>query len=139
MGAALGRTIETLARTSGQPTSTERRKSTTPPDVQMIRSMEELLAALRARRDELQITHERLDDVAGWPSGYAGKLLAPEPIKNLGWMSLGLALDSLGIALVVVENPEQIRLVKGRWVRRERPQNAAPPAGKGRRHADRSQ
>jgi hypothetical protein len=80
----------------------------------------------------LQLTHERIDDIAGWPSGYAGKLLAPDPIKNLGWMSFGLALDSMGIALVVVENPEQIKRVERRWVRRERPRNVAPAAGKGR-------
>jgi hypothetical protein len=118
---------------------TARRKSTTPalPDVPMIRSMEELLAALRARRDELELTHERIDDIAGFPSGYAGKLLAPEPIKNLGWLSFGLALDSMGVALILVENPDQVRLVQKRWIPRERPRNAAPAAGKGRRHADR--
>jgi hypothetical protein len=101
----------------------ERRKSNTPalPDVPMIHSMEELLAALRARRDELQLTHERLDDISGLPSGYFGKLLAPVPIKNLGWMSFGLALDSMGVALVMVENPEQIKLVEKRWTPRERP------------------
>ena len=89
-----------------------------------IRSMPELVAALRARRDELQLTHETIDAIANWPAGYAGKLLAPEPIKNLGWMSLGLALDTLGIALVVVENEEQIKRVEKRWTRRERPKNA---------------
>jgi hypothetical protein len=116
----------------------ERRKSTTParPDVPMIRSMEDLLAALRTRRDELQLTHETIDDVAGWPSGYAGKLLAPEPIKNLGWLSFGLALDSMGVALVMIENVGQRKLVEKRWIKRERPRNAAPAAGKGRRHAD---
>jgi hypothetical protein len=109
----------------------ERCKSNTPalPDVPMIRSMEDLLAALRTRRDELQITHETIDDVAGWPSGYAGKLLALEPIKNLGWVSFGLALDSMGVALVMIDNAEQRKLVEKRWVRRERPRNAAPAAG----------
>src|SRR6476646_10708215 len=116
----------------------ERRKSNTPalPDVQMIRGMEDLLAALRARRDQLQLTHERLDDISGLPSGYIGKLLAPVPIKNLGWLSFGLALDALGVALVMVENPDQIKRVENRWIPRERPRNAAPAAGKGRRHAD---
>jgi hypothetical protein len=98
----------------------------TMPDVPMIHSMEELLAALRCRRDELQLTHETIDHVAGWPSGYCGKLMAPTPIKNLGWLSFGLALDALGVALVMVENPDQIKRVEKRWVRRERPQ----PAGK---------
>src|SRR5258708_39449173 len=83
------------------------------------RSMPELIAALRARRDELQITHETIDSIAGWPAGYAGKLLAPEPIKNLGWMSLGLALDTLGIALMVVPDEEQIKRVEKRWTKRE--------------------
>jgi hypothetical protein len=89
-----------------------------------IRSMPELVAALRARRDELQLTHETIDAIAGWPSGYAGKLLAPEPIKNLGWSSLGLALNTFGIALVVVEDEEQKRRVEKRWTPRERPQRA---------------
>ena len=118
-----------------------RRKSVTPlngvPRDAMIHSMPDLLAALRARRDELELTHERIDDIAGFPSGYAGKLLAPEPIKNLGWLSFGLALDSMGVALILVENPDQVRLVQKRWIPRERPRNAAPAAGKGRRHADR--
>jgi hypothetical protein len=99
------------------------------PDVpreNMIRGMPDLLSALRARRDELQLTHERLDDISGLPSGYFGKLLAPVPIKNLGWMSLGLALDSMGVALVLVENVEQAAKVRSRWVKRERPKNAAP-------------
>ena len=116
----------------------ERRKSVAapaPPDV-MIHSMEELLAALRARRDQLQLTHERLDDLSGLPSGYIGKLLAPVPIKNLGWLSFGLVLDSMGCALVLVEDPEQVQRVKSRWIPRERPRNAAPAAGKGRPHAD---
>ena|SRR6476660_6287572 len=55
---------------------------------------------------------------------------------NLGWLSLGLALDSMGVALILVENPDQARLVSRRWIKRERPRNAAPTAGKCRRHAD---
>ncbi len=47
-------------------------------------------------------------------------------------MSFGLALDSMGIALVVVENPEQIKLVEKRWVRRERPRNAPAKATRAR-------
>ena len=41
--------------------------------------------------------------------------MAPEPIKNLGRLSFGLALDALGVALVMVENPDQIRRVQNRW------------------------
>ena len=53
--------------------------------------------------------------------------MAPEPIKNLGRLSFGLALDALGVALVMVENPDQIRRVQNRWIPRERPN---PQVGK---------
>jgi hypothetical protein len=92
----------------------------------MIRGMPDLLDALRERRDEVGITFETMDHVAGFPAGYSAKLLAPVAIKNLGWMSLGAALGSLGIALIVVEDEEQIRRVAKRWVQRERPHNAVP-------------
>jgi hypothetical protein len=94
------------------------------PDVpreNMIHSMEELLAALRARRDELQLTHTTIDAIAGWPDGYCGKLMCVPPVKNLGWQSLELALGSLGIALIVVEDVEQAAKVRSRWIPRERP------------------
>jgi hypothetical protein len=87
--------------------------------------MPEVVEALRLWRDERGITHEVFDEIAGWADGYAGKLLAPEPIKNLGWMSLGDALKTLAIKLVVVEDPEQRKLVERRWTRRERPQSAS--------------
>jgi hypothetical protein len=93
-----------------------------------IRSMAELLAALRTRRDELQLTHETLDAIAGWAGGYSSKLFAPDPIKNLGWQSLGLALGALGIAIVVVEDQEQGARVRKRWIRRERPARTAASA-----------
>jgi hypothetical protein len=93
-----------------------------------IRSMPELVAAHRARRDELQITHETIDAIAGWAPGYAGKILAPDPIKNLGWMSLGSLLGTFGTMLLMVEDEEQIKRVQSRWTRRERPLQTAAPA-----------
>jgi hypothetical protein len=94
-----------------------------------IRSMPELLAAHRARRDELGLTHLTIDEIAGWASGYASKLLAPEPIRNLGWLSLGALHGTLGTMLLMVEDPEQIRRVESRWIRRERPQTSAKIEG----------
>ena len=124
-----------VARLISTDDTPEPRTRITPalPDVPrdaVIHSMSELLEALRARRDELELTHERLDDIAGWPSGYAGKLLEPEPIKNPGWQSLGWALDSMGVALIMIENPDQVRLVSRRWIKRIRPRNAAPATRK---------
>jgi hypothetical protein len=94
-----------------------------------IRSMSELLAAHRARRDELGLTHLTIDEIAGWASGYASKILSPDPIKNLGWQSLGLLQGVFGTMLIMVEDPEQIRRVESRWIRRERPQTSAKIEG----------
>jgi hypothetical protein len=115
-----------VARSISSHDTAERRKRVAPalPDVHLIRGMPDLLDALRERRDEVGITLERLDDIAGFPSGYSAKLLAPVAIKNLGWLSFGCALDALGVALVMVENVEQRKLVQKRWIRRERPRNA---------------
>jgi hypothetical protein len=89
--------------------------------VLIIRSMPEMVAALRTTRDERQLTLETLDAIAGWPDGYAGKLLAKNPIKNLGWSSLGLGLGALGKMLLMVDDPVQIQRVKRLWTPRARP------------------
>jgi hypothetical protein len=104
-----------------------------PVSVIEIRSMLDLVSAFRFCRDERQLTHETIDAIAGFPSGYAGKLLAPEPIKNLGWMSFGLALNVFGKMLLLVDDPKQIRRIKHRWTPRERP--ARPPAASAQRAA----
>lgn len=86
-----------------------------------IRSMPELIQALRDRARELQLTHETIDAVSGLQSGYTSKLLAPKPIKNLGPMSFESILGALGLAVVVVEDPEQVARVSKQWTKRERP------------------
>lgn len=86
-----------------------------------LRSLADVLAALRARRCELDITFETLDEIAGWPARYGAKLFCDPPVKNLGWTSLGLAQGALGTCLLMVEDAEAIKLVQSRWIRRERP------------------
>lgn len=73
-----------------------------------------LLAAVRARVVELNITHENLDAVSGIQSGYAGKLLCNPPIRNFGLVSLGLVLGGLGLKLLVVEDEEALARVRSR-------------------------
>jgi hypothetical protein len=88
--------------------------------------MGELLQALRDRRDELDISHETLDQISGLQSGYVSKPLAPKPIKNLGPVSLGPLLGALGVAITVVPDKEAIAAVKHRWQKRKRPQRLRP-------------
>lgn len=96
-----------------------------PPAVpRLITSVDDLLDLLRRRRDELDLTHDTIDHIAGWASGYASKTLSPEPLKGLGEKSLGLLLDvlALGIARVeIVEDPEKVVRMRRRWTRRVRP------------------
>jgi hypothetical protein len=91
-----------------------------------IRSMPELIEALRNRARELQLTHETIDNVAGLQSGYTSKLLAPKPIKNLGPMSFESILGALGVAVVVVTDQAAVERVQGRWEKRKRPQKLSP-------------
>jgi hypothetical protein len=95
-----------------------------------IRSQAELLDAIRARRDELNISHETIDQIAGFQGGYTSKLLAPQPIKNLGPMSLGAILGALGLALVAVADPEAEQRVSKRWQKRKRPQKLPASASR---------
>jgi hypothetical protein len=120
------------------PTPAATPAATTPAPVQNleVRSMQEIVEAIRFWRDERGITLEQLDFISGWAQGYGAKLLCDPPIKNLGWSSLGLGLNALAIKLVVVEDPEQRKIVEGRWQRRERPRNApsASAPGQTNRH-----
>jgi hypothetical protein len=50
----------------------------------IVRDYQELHAACRARKDELQIAMATLDEISGNQSGYTAKLLAPKPIKGFG-------------------------------------------------------
>ena len=90
-----------------------------------IKTRDELLQVIRDRRDELNISHLTIDGLAGWADGYASKLLAPTPIKNLGPMSLGALLSALALGIVTVtiaEDPEQAARMVHRWTpRRRRP------------------
>lgn len=84
----------------------------------VVRDYAELMDAIRARRDELDVTHRTIDDVAGLQDGYTSKLLAVPPIRRLGLQGMGTLLGALGLALVVVEDSEALRRVAGRLLKR---------------------
>jgi hypothetical protein len=94
----------------------------TPPAVvarqlATVRTYAQLIAVLRARSDELEITREITDDAAHLPSGYAGKLLSRTPVKNLGPSSLGALLGVLGLAIVVIEDGRPVALPRRKYRR----------------------
>jgi len=89
--------------------------------IAVVRDYDALMDALRARRDELKVTHAVIDDVSGVQPGYASKLLADPPIKGFGRVSLGPILGALGLQLIVVVDPEGFRRVRSRLDERIRP------------------
>jgi hypothetical protein len=91
----------------------------------IVTSKAELVAAVRDRRDELNISHESIDHLAGIASGHFSKLVCDPPIKGFGAMSLDAVLHALALRMVVVrieEDPEQRARMEGRWTKRKRPQ-----------------
>ncbi len=78
------------------------------------------IAGLRLAVDELGVTHDVVDDIAGLTRGHTNKMLRPHPGKAIGRQSLGLLLGALGLKLLIAVDPEQRarlarRLVKDRW------------------------
>jgi hypothetical protein len=86
----------------------------------VVGSIEQLLAALRARRDELEISNETIDAISGLSDRHTSKLLAANyPSRNLGPVSFPLILAALGLGVATItvsEDPEAIKRVEGRWV-----------------------
>jgi hypothetical protein len=64
----------------------------------------DVINALRDRTDELQLSREAIDSIAGLSDGYAAKLLSGSPSKVLGPISMGPTLETLGLRLMLVED-----------------------------------
>jgi hypothetical protein len=78
-----------------------------------------LLAALRARVAQLDISGERLDELAGLPRGYFQKLIGTRPVKRLGMQSLGDVFGALAIKAVLVEDHAALARISNRLVKRK--------------------
>jgi hypothetical protein len=89
-----------------------------PRALARIEHSEALLAALRRRLDELQLTHEIIDHLTGFQNGYSSKLLADPPQRRLGHFSLFVLLQTLGLDMVLVENPQALEGLKNPALRR---------------------
>src|SRR5258708_31565042 len=94
----------------------------TPRQLAVIRSYEDVLRTLRARRDELDVPHEIIDEIAGLAAGHTSKLLCPSPMKLLGPISWHV-FEALGISLVAIENATALKRAMGRSAWRTRRQD----------------
>ncbi len=73
-----------------------------------IHSRDDLTKAIRERRKDLGMCQLEVDDRAGLPDGYTGKLesslTSPDAnsARTIGWVSLPLLMGALGLELVAV-------------------------------------
>jgi hypothetical protein len=91
----------------------------------IVRSYEELIEAIRNRILELNTTGESVDYVAGLPLRYTAKLLTPKRMRTIGARSFAPLLGALGLALIVVEDAEQLAAIRHRLEPRKKA--AVPP------------
>lgn len=89
------------------------------------RDYSQLLDALRKWIAELETTMETIDEVAGLPTRYVSKLLAPVPIKGIGRTSLGPILGALGLKLVVAVDQETLEKICHRLTKRRQAAHAS--------------
>jgi hypothetical protein len=111
--------------------------SETPPlALATVRNYDDLHFALRARVDALGVSNETLDDLAGFHPGYWSHVLGPSQPQNsiraLGKVSLGCALGTLGVKLILVHDEDAFAKIRDRLVARDNAQarrENAKPAG----------
>jgi hypothetical protein len=84
----------------------------------VVRDYPELIAALRQRAVELDVSREMIDEISGNQPGYTAKLLAPVPIRALGRVSLGPIIQAMGLALIVVEDLATFEKIQSRLTKR---------------------
>jgi hypothetical protein len=70
------------------------------------------------RTDELQISRETIDHVAGVLAGFSAKVLSLKKIRRIGMETLGPFLDVLGLKLVAIPNGAALERNKSRLVKR---------------------
>jgi hypothetical protein len=75
-------------------------------DAKPVDSYGALLDVLRRRMAELDLTFDRLNDIAGLADGHSAKILAPNPTKRLGSISWSI-FGALGCSLSLSKIPKR--------------------------------
>jgi hypothetical protein len=79
----------------------------------------ELLAAIRRRIEELELSHETVEYLAGLQSGYLSKVIADPPPKRTSPFTQFLILQALGLRVKLEEDPQLIEKIRQRWSKRK--------------------
>jgi hypothetical protein len=100
--------------------------TTAPAGVVLVHDEADLLAAIRARLDELETTYAGLDAAAGLPDRFASKLLCDPPMRRISSMTLWLILPALGYDIGLIHNADALNRVKGLLSKRKLPHHRPP-------------
>lgn len=82
----------------------------------------DLVNALRARLEELNISYAELDGELELPQGYTSKRLAWPQLKYYGKEAFWNSCERLGLAVMLVEDPVARKRYAAQMKRRSRPQ-----------------
>jgi hypothetical protein len=87
-------------------------------DAPLLRTADEVLDAVKARKESLGLSNAVLDEIAGYDPGRWSKAFGPSRDKCPTIATLMNFCDALGVSFVLVEDPVKARLVARRWTRR---------------------
>lgn len=82
----------------------------------------DLVNALRARIEEANVSRSEIDQECDLPDGYTSKRLAWPQIKYYGKEAFWNTAERLGLAVILVEDPNATKRYAARMKRRSRPQ-----------------
>ncbi|MCC7047186.1 MAG: hypothetical protein IT562_10775 [Alphaproteobacteria bacterium] len=91
---------------------------TTTAEPRLIRDYDDLIEELRARKAALGVTDKDFEAEVGLAGGHLAKIIGDAPAKHLGPRSLELILAGLRAAIVIVDDPEPVKI---NFERRQRP------------------
>jgi hypothetical protein len=86
----------------------------------MVADESDLVAILRARLEELNVSQAELDATLKLPGGYTGKRLAVPPLKHYGKDAWWNTCERLGIAVLLVVDPAATKRYANRMKRRDK-------------------
>lgn len=87
----------------------------------VVTDFDALQEAFRDRVEDLDVTRESLDEAGGFTVRHSAKLLAANPARSFGNVSLPKMLKATGMVLVLVIDDERFAEVKEKLVKRRRP------------------
>jgi hypothetical protein len=84
----------------------------------LLSSADDVLDAVRARKDDLALSNQALEHIAGYAEGTVNKYIGPSREKSPTLPMLYLLLQAMGLGLVLVEDAEAAKRMSHRWTKR---------------------